>query len=61
MDKTKEVMAAVGTATSGASTVYSWLAAANDILQLVATLAAIAAGAASAYYYFKKARESDRR
>jgi len=44
--------AALGIAAAGATT--SWLATANEVVQLVAGVVAIISGSAAAYYYLKK-------
>ena len=55
-EQTMQRTADAATAVAIGATSISWVAEANQILQLVATVVAIVSGSFAAYYYYTKAR-----
>jgi len=52
-----EVTANAGVGLSAGAASVSWVATANEYLQMVATVIAIIAGAAAAWYHIKQSRK----
>ena len=54
-----EKLAAIGTAGPPAAVATSWLGLATDVMQLVVLVIGAVSGAASAWYYIRKARSRE--
>jgi hypothetical protein len=55
--KAAQVAADVGAATSVGGAIWTHVAHANEILQLIASLVAVIAGVAAAYYHISRAKK----